>query len=219
MNNAQDMAQKVEQGGLKLRAIRIARAKAKQSQQETADRAGITRQQLSRIELGDSEPQARTIGAIAEALGMEVEELYELEERLNTPKASSPRRDDPEVLAWLSDRRASWGVLTEEEFSDRVLAQTAVDAPSEADRAETLAAQIDGEQMRVMRDLRAEFSNPSAGLFPDDVRAASAYRELQRDLRSHYRLMALALGSYAARVISGEESEEAFREAMTEAAA
>src|SRR5215203_7521237 len=108
------------------------------TEQDLADRSVITRQQISLIELGDSVHQARTIGTIAEALGIEVEELYQLQERLNAPKAPSPRRDDPEVLAWLSGRRASWGVLTEEEFSDRVLAQTAVDASSEADRAETL---------------------------------------------------------------------------------
>ena len=169
--------------------------------------------------MGDSEPQAATVGRIADALGIEVEDLYDLEKRLNAPKAPSPRRDDPEVLAWLSDRRASWGVLTATEFSDRVLAQTAVDASSEAERAETLAAEIDGEEMRVMRDLRAEFSNPSAGLFPDDLQAALVYGELRKDLRSHYRLMVLALASYAARILSGEESEEALKEALTETAA
>ena len=56
--------------------VRHARARIGLSIQEAADRAGLTRQTWSAIERGVvCNPQAETLGRIAHALGMTIEEL------------------------------------------------------------------------------------------------------------------------------------------------
>ncbi len=46
------------------------------SRDELARRAGITRQALRSIETGDAVPRPPTVKALADALGVEVAELY-----------------------------------------------------------------------------------------------------------------------------------------------
>ena len=62
---------------VKLPRLRWWRERRALSQQELAERAGITRAALSRIETGLSEPHPRTVRKLAEALGVGPEDLME----------------------------------------------------------------------------------------------------------------------------------------------
>jgi transcriptional regulator with XRE-family HTH domain len=213
------MPKKSRKGGVELRAIRKARLKLPMSSQRLANRSGITLPHLARIERDEIKiPDAQTIGAVAEVLEIEVEELFALEERLNAPEVPSLRRDDPRVLAWLS-KRAAWGLLSEQEFASRVLAQTTTDVEPEIERVEDLAVEIIREAMRVLRDLHREFTTAKAKLFPDDLKACLVYGDVKRDLITHYRLMLNALVNYISHITDGDEPEEAMQKALTEAVA
>jgi putative molybdopterin biosynthesis protein len=56
--------------------LRLARQARGFSQQQMADMAGVTRQAITAVESGQSDPSLRTALALAHALGMTVEELF-----------------------------------------------------------------------------------------------------------------------------------------------
>jgi putative molybdopterin biosynthesis protein len=56
--------------------LRLARQARGYSQQQMADMAGVTRQAITAVESGQSDPSLRTALALARALGMTVEELF-----------------------------------------------------------------------------------------------------------------------------------------------
>ena len=56
--------------------LRLARQARGYSQQQMADMAGVTRQAITAVESGQSDPSLRTALALAHALGMTVEELF-----------------------------------------------------------------------------------------------------------------------------------------------
>lgn len=69
----------------RLRAARVARAL---SQQQLAKLAGVSRQAVAALEAGRTEPSLRLALALAEALGLTVEELFGAESRLPTAVAT-----------------------------------------------------------------------------------------------------------------------------------
>lgn len=68
--------------------LRLARQARGYSQQRMADMAGVTRQAITAVESGQSDPSLRTALALAHALGMTVEELF----RSSTPVLSVAAR-------------------------------------------------------------------------------------------------------------------------------
>lgn len=85
--------------------IRQARRRAGLSQEELAEASGVSPATVVQAELGNRQPQGRTLRKLAAALGAEVAELIEEEEE--APKAqASPFEVDPErrrvayVSAW-----------------------------------------------------------------------------------------------------------------------
>lgn len=56
--------------------LRLARQARGYSQQQMADMAGVTRQAITAVESGQSDPSLRTALALAHALGMTIEELF-----------------------------------------------------------------------------------------------------------------------------------------------
>jgi putative molybdopterin biosynthesis protein len=56
--------------------LRLARQSRGYSQQQMADMAGVTRQAITAVESGQSDPSLRTALALAHALGMTVEEVF-----------------------------------------------------------------------------------------------------------------------------------------------
>ena len=72
-----------------MKAIRVLRAEAGLTGTALAARSGVTREQISRIEHGHYEPNAATLGKLAKALGVTVEEIYALQERLDAAKAGA----------------------------------------------------------------------------------------------------------------------------------
>jgi transcriptional regulator with XRE-family HTH domain len=67
------------------------RTSAGLSQYEVAKRAGLTRQTLSRLEMGDREPSFTTVRLLAYALGVAVSAFEVGELPLPTPKPPKPR--------------------------------------------------------------------------------------------------------------------------------
>jgi transcriptional regulator with XRE-family HTH domain len=74
----------------KLQALR---EKAGISQYELAKRAAISKQEISRLELGQREPRWATVQALAKALGVTCEEFGESVE--STPSERAPRPHSP----------------------------------------------------------------------------------------------------------------------------
>lgn len=64
-------------GVVKLTRLRDLRLRKALNQQELAERAGITRATLSRLEAGLQEPYPRTTRKLAAALGVDPEDLME----------------------------------------------------------------------------------------------------------------------------------------------
>jgi transcriptional regulator with XRE-family HTH domain len=62
---------------VRLTRLRLWRERKALSQQELAERAGITRAALSRIESGQAEPHPRTTRKLAKALGLQPDDLME----------------------------------------------------------------------------------------------------------------------------------------------
>jgi transcriptional regulator with XRE-family HTH domain len=65
---------------VRLTRLRKWRERKAFSQQELAERAHITRAALSRIESGAAEPHPRTIRKLAQALGVQPEDLMRIED-------------------------------------------------------------------------------------------------------------------------------------------
>lgn len=57
----------------RLRDLRL--AKGFETQQDLADRTGVTKQAISRLERGQNSPSGRTLGRLASAFGMTPTEL------------------------------------------------------------------------------------------------------------------------------------------------
>lgn len=65
---------------VRLARLRQWRERKAFSQQELAERAGISRAALSRIESGQAEPHPRTVRKLAHALGVQPEDLMNIED-------------------------------------------------------------------------------------------------------------------------------------------
>jgi transcriptional regulator with XRE-family HTH domain len=79
--------------------LRVLRAEKGWTVEEAADRAGLTRDSLSRLERGLRHPRATTLARIARAYGVDTEELLGLEEPA-LPKAPAPSKSgQPEAAA------------------------------------------------------------------------------------------------------------------------
>ena len=86
-----------EPNGMRLRLARQARGF---SQQQLAGMAGVSRQAVSAVESGLSDPSLRVALALARALGLTVEELF-------GPRAPAPRNSStPDVPTKSSSRAA-----------------------------------------------------------------------------------------------------------------
>jgi transcriptional regulator with XRE-family HTH domain len=63
-------------GGCGLERLRHTRELAGLSQQELADKTGVSQHTISQIELGQRKPQGRTLRKLSKALGVEVADLF-----------------------------------------------------------------------------------------------------------------------------------------------
>jgi transcriptional regulator with XRE-family HTH domain len=116
-----------EQGGPNLNALRAARAKARLDIVELADRSGVGRDTISRLERGKSEPHAATLHKLADALGTTVADLYALEERLSPKGQPSPPSVDwalsaqeEEFEAWLETANLDQVLVLNKELHEAI---------------------------------------------------------------------------------------------------
>src|ERR1700684_2930505 len=73
--------------------LRLARQARGFSQQQLAGMAGVTRQAVSAVESGQSDPSLRVALALAQALGLAVEELFGAEGAVPAMAARAVRAD------------------------------------------------------------------------------------------------------------------------------
>jgi len=102
-----------------MRAVKILRAEAGLTGIELAKRANMSRSQLSRIEHERHEPKPESLKRIADALDINVRDIYALEEEIYGPKAGGPPSP---AQAWLLERIAGHALvaMNSEEFSNYV---------------------------------------------------------------------------------------------------
>jgi putative transcriptional regulator len=165
------------------RELRVARARADLSKAELADKAGVRRETVSRIERGLHQPQAATREKLARALGVSVEELM--------PKPLTI--SDPEFRKWLSEQGAAWAYLTEGAFAGKVRRGDRGDNDSEYERVETeLLPEVEAEKAQILGALSKQWPRNAD------------YRRLRRELSSYYNKLIVALMNYAGRLSGGE---------------
>lgn len=56
--------------------VKLARVKAGLKQEELAEKADLSRETISSIERGEKSPTVQTVGAIADALGIDMYKLF-----------------------------------------------------------------------------------------------------------------------------------------------
>src|SRR5215472_19010911 len=87
--------------------LRLARQARGFSQQQLAGMAGVSRQAVSAVEAGQSDPSLRVALALAQVLGMTVEQLFGAQSTVPTLPArlvgSAPRAGTRVTLAPISD--------------------------------------------------------------------------------------------------------------------
>jgi transcriptional regulator with XRE-family HTH domain len=89
------------------RNLKAARYRAGLTQQQVAERAGITIGSIAQIENGDSDPDLVVIGALANAVGCAAFELLSLEVLESETSTSGPHDE----RAWLRSRIAANNVM------------------------------------------------------------------------------------------------------------
>ena len=72
--------------------IRWARADARLSQRALGERAGVSQQQIAKLEDPDENPSLETLAKVARALGLEVDVAFERPERVSLPPEDRPAR-------------------------------------------------------------------------------------------------------------------------------
>ena len=85
------------------------RKKAGLSQEELAGRVGVSRQAVSKWELGDAAPEVDKLRALAREFGVTVDELIS-EEAPREPEQAPPPRHSP-TAGWLGRMVGRWGWL------------------------------------------------------------------------------------------------------------
>lgn len=85
------------------------RKKAGLSQEELAGRVGVSRQAVSKWELGDAAPEVDKLRALAREFGVTVDELLS-EEAPREPEQAPPPRHSP-TAGWLGSMVGRWGWL------------------------------------------------------------------------------------------------------------
>ena len=85
------------------------RKKADLSQEELAGRVGVSRQAVSKWELGDAAPEVDKLRALAREFGITVDELLS-EEAPREPEQAPPPRHSP-TAGWLGRMVGRWGWL------------------------------------------------------------------------------------------------------------
>ncbi len=87
-----------------MKAIRVMRAERGMTGVELGRRAGVPREEISRYENGKKVPTAPTLKKIADALGVEVVDIYAMQERFGGTKGEAPKARSPRLAAdWLKE--------------------------------------------------------------------------------------------------------------------
>jgi transcriptional regulator with XRE-family HTH domain len=141
-------------GMVKLTRLKDVRQRKALTQQQLAERAGVNRVTIARIEGGKDEPFPTTVRKVADALGVEPEEL--LEPVARSSGGGSARGQGPGVLAALDER-----IAIVDEADVRRLLQAEPDLlPLVNEAVEQLVRYIPDARLRLEHRVDPEYGEP-----------------------------------------------------------
>lgn len=195
-----------------LEGVKDLRNRRMLSQQELADRAGVSLFTVQRIERGEGSVRPKTGRAIAGALDVGVEDLLGKAQRL------------PPLDGWLASHGARWALLTDDEFKERVLAEARDDAGEERERVQGLIDEIVREEAEMLSTLMHEFlhgsdsfpwpAEPGPGKIGRALRRGEDVDRFKEELRRPYSPLILGLVNYGRALDVEKSREERLAEAM-----
>jgi transcriptional regulator with XRE-family HTH domain len=145
------------------REIRRRRQAMGLSGAQLAVRAGVAPSAVSQIETGKRNANSMTLVKLAEGLGVSVGELYPLAPQAPLP-FEEPLLSRPEILRWLAETGADWGLLSRKEFRERVAEGASHDPDEESARVEGILGALVDEERQIVSALAREFPR-EGGLF------------------------------------------------------
>ena len=189
--------------------IRETRAERGWTVRRLAEESGVDKNTVSDVERGVRNPNPITMHKLAEALGVEVVDLFPKAQQAPQPLEQPPMAS-PEVRDWLMGRGAKFALLSDAEFSDLVLNMEAGTHENDLlDGIERLVEEITEEDLRVERALMREFAQggdlfPNTPDGPDVVKRAfarhKAVMRLRRALADRYQVFRRSLTNYSMRL-------------------
>jgi putative transcriptional regulator len=196
--------------------IREIRAEMGWTVRRLAEESGVDKNTISEAERGLRKPNPITMHKLARAFGVEVADLFPLDQASRSSEHPSTRR--PVVREWLKERGARFALMTEAEFSELVLKLDV--GPGEGDllpRIERLVEEITEEDLDVQRALMREFAQGGA-LFPNTPAGPDftkrvfarhkAVTRLQRAIADEYHVLRRSLANYSMRLYSAGETSD-----------
>ena len=197
--------------------IRETRAEKGWTVRRLAEESGVDKNTVSDVERGVRNPNPITMHKLAEALGVEVMELFPKAHEAPRPLEQPPTAS-PEVRDWLMERGAKFALLSDAEFSELVLNMEAGTQDNDLlEGIERLEDEINEEGRSVERALMREFRQ-GGNLFPNtpdgpDVvkRAFARHKEvmrLRRALTARYQVFRRSLANYSMRLFDAGRTSD-----------
>lgn len=104
-----------------MKAVKVLRARKGWTIQELSDASGVPRDTISRVEHGHNKPRATTLKRLADALGVDAEYVYLLDERYDAPgKGEAPTLAEQ----WLNEATGHHYLTTNVAEAEEVLGRT-----------------------------------------------------------------------------------------------
>jgi transcriptional regulator with XRE-family HTH domain len=189
--------------------IRETRAQRGWTVRRLAEESGVDKNTVSDVERGARNPNPITMHKLAEALGVEVVELFPKAQEAPRPLEQPPTAS-PEVREWLMGQGAKFAVMSDAEFSELVLNMEAGTQENDLlEGIERLVEKITEEDLSVERALMREFAQggnlfPTTPDGPDVVKRAFARHKgvmrLRRALADRYQVFRRSLTNYSMRL-------------------
>ena len=197
--------------------IRETRAERGWTVRRLAEESGVDKNTVSDVERGVRNPNPITMHKLAEALGVEVVEIFPKAQEAPRPLEQPPTAS-PEVREWLMEQGAQFAVMSDAEFSELVLNMEAGTQENDLlEGIERLVEKITEEDLSVERALMREFAQ-GGDLFPNtpdgpDVvkRAFARHKEvmrLRRAMADRYQVFRRSLTNYSMRLFDAGRTSD-----------
>jgi transcriptional regulator with XRE-family HTH domain len=179
--------------------VRELREERRMSQTELAERAGISRVTVNRVENGHLVPSATTVVQLAGALDVDPGELFAFP--LEDSEAGARQMSIPRIREWLVSKDVSLLIMSEGRFVETIVK---IDDP---DEIQELHSQITDEREKVEGSLYR--TQVRKRLFPSAQSRSRDLGALRREISQEHRQKERALFSYS-RYLFEEGKAEGF---------